>query len=567
MKIKKEDIQIAEKFLHYKNNPIEFIENFIYLPITGESKLFKLYDKQKDVVHSFLNDNYLILLKSRQIGMSTVTQAIITYLCVFYKNCVIGIISRDREESSDFCNKVQNMIDSLPSWLRPEYKNKAATYFRLKNGCELHVSAVSPTNPSGVFRGKTITLLILDEAAFIRYADECYTAVAPSLAKAHQVARQNNIPFGTIIISTPNKSTGIGEFYYKTWVSALNGDNIFVPHRVKWDEIPEYRDDPNWYSNQCRILGGDERKIAQELNLEFVGSDSSLFDRNTQSELQKQKPKALEEIRIKGHDFAIWRMDEINRNDYYIIGVDVASGAGTDYSTIEVMNYKTMNQVMEYKGKIEPLKFTEVVRHVCKIVPKNIIIVENTGGYGLAILNELYHDLKYNFNLYGEWRLRKNKKGSKEFIPGLSTNNKTRPLIVDALHNYVSEDPSIVKSHRLATELLGLTNKSAKIEADRGFNDDLAMAFAFCCYVRKYENDIFTIRDESGDIVSLIDDEFEDMESTLKIIRDGNNGSPFKYDREKATETGNVDVLNKSIEEYIKNSNLTGEINIHELWK
>ena len=82
----------------------------------------------------------------------------------------------------------------------------------------------------------------------------------------------------------------------------------------------------------------------------------------------------------------------------------------------------------------------------------------------------------------------------------MGTTAKTRPLILDALFEYVESNPDIIKSESLALELLNLSSKSNKIEASSGGNDDLCMAFGFCCYLRKYKKEV---------LVSEIDSEME----------------------------------------------------------
>ena len=154
-RLSKREIELGKKKLLYKKNPIKFIEDFVYIPTTGGSRKFKLYKQQKKIIREFFNNHHLVLLKSRQIGMSTLTQAIITYICVFHTNCVMGIVSRDGREASDFCRKVQNMLSQLPNWIKPEYKNKSIQYFVMENGCELHTATVSPINPTNVLRGKS----------------------------------------------------------------------------------------------------------------------------------------------------------------------------------------------------------------------------------------------------------------------------------------------------------------------------------------------------------------------------------------------------------------------------
>ena len=73
------------------------------------------------------------------------------------------------------------------------------------------------------------------------------------------------------------------------------------------------------------------------------------------------------------------------------------------------------------------------------------------------------------------------------FYNHLSNNSKTRPLMIDSLYSYVTQFPGIVKSKRLAFELIGLVEKHGKVEADTGCHDDLAISAALAFYVRKYD--------------------------------------------------------------------------------
>jgi hypothetical protein len=90
---KPEDIELAKKKLIYKEDPIKFIEEAVKLPEAGNDSPMKLYPPQKKVLKSFFTNHHLVMLKSRQIGMSTLVQAIIVYICVFHKNCIIGVLS------------------------------------------------------------------------------------------------------------------------------------------------------------------------------------------------------------------------------------------------------------------------------------------------------------------------------------------------------------------------------------------------------------------------------------------------------------------------------------------
>jgi len=554
IKISKQTLKYAEKYVEYKNNIVKFAEDCIMIPTPGGDEHIKLYEPQKKVLKSFKDNHHLILLKSRQTGFSTMSQIISVWISVFFENCIMGIISRDGAESSDFIRKTQNMIDKLPKWMRPTYEHKSIRTSIFSNGCELTASAVSPHNPGAVFRGKSIVLLIVDEAAHITHLSEAWTSVAPALSKAQDVAKKKDIPFGTIILSTPNKTEGRGKFFYQAWCDAQDETTLFEPHKIHWREIPEFVNDPDWYKKQCDILHNDARKIAQELELKFVGSEHTLFPEHVQTKLQETSILPVEIIPLPGK-LAIHKFKDIVKSTFYLIGVDTASEAGgSDFSTIEVFEYVTMDQVLEFKGKLAVKLFANYVKLLAKLCPHNILIVENN-SYGNQVVEELIYDEEYDYNVFAV-----PKKGKDhEFSYGLSTNSLTRPLITDALYHYVCERPEMVKSERLALELLGLTDKVRRIEADTGGHDDLALALGFICYVRHY------CPESLGNVDDPLDHTATDLiEESLNLISRCNNPStPLKHDYVNKE----YHMFKKTLDRYLKDNlgTLGGTVDILDL--
>jgi len=140
----------------------------------------------------------------------------------------------------------------------------------------------------------------------------------------------------------------------------------------------------------------------------------------------------------------------------------------------------TLEQVWEYQGKCKVLDFVNVVKVAATTYKKSVIVVESN-SYGNQVVEYL------NASEYGP-QLYKEKRGNNTLIPGLSTNSKTRPLMIDALYSYITQFPESVKSERLALELTGLVSKAnGKVEADTGCSDDIALSAAICFYVRKYD--------------------------------------------------------------------------------
>lgn len=482
--LSKEHQNQLDEYFKCKNDLIYFITHMVKIPTAGGDECFQLYEKQKEYLKFVEEKKHTIILKSRQTGASTCAQAYITWICTFFENAVIGIVSKSGSESSDFCRKTGDMIDKLPDWIRPEFKKRTEQTFILKNGCQVHSAAISPANPTNLLRGKSITLLVCDEAAFCDL-ENALPGCGPALFKAQQSAEKNGVPYGTLIISTPNRTTGVGKWYFNTWRKAIKGEGIYKPFILHWKDIPQFADDPDWYKNQCAILGNVKWKIAQELDLEFCSSSNSFFDADIISKLNTIDVRPISITTINGHDLKHFAVPDKNR--FYLIGIDTASNYGTDSSTIWVMDYETGEQVAEFQSKLRVDEFCPIIEQVCKIFPNNLLIPE-CNSYGNQVCEYLTRKGIYNiYQTKSKNNVVGSSKGSK-YRYGLYTNPMNRPLIIDALYTVVSESIESVKSVNTALELISLIDDgNGKIAADEGEHDDLVMAFAFCCYVRLYD--------------------------------------------------------------------------------
>lgn len=486
--LSKEQLWQLEEYTKCKNDLIYFAENMALLSAPGGDVHIKLYDLQKKYLNHLLNEKYTIILKSRQVGASTMSQLECAWICTFYENAVIGVVSKSGSESTDFCRKTLDIIDKLPEWVRPKFKKRTEQTFILENGCKFYAAAVNPSAPTNLLRGKSITLLILDESAFIYGIDEGLAGCGPAVVKAQKTAKENGVPYGTHIISTPNKTTGIGKWYFDMWTKAKKGEGTYKPFTMHWKDIPEFANDPEWYPTQCGILGNVKWRIAQELDLEFVASSNSFFDADIIKQLNKIDVSPISITTINGHDLKIYEKPSTNK--FYLIGIDTASSFGSDKSVVWIMDYETGNQVAEFHSKLRVDDFCPIIEQICKIFPNNMIIPE-CNSYGNQICE--YLSRKGVYNLYQTKMkastMNVNGQTSKmKFRYGLYTNPMNRPLIIDAMYTMVAENIEGIKSAATALELISLIDDgNGKILADEGEHDDLVMAFAFCCYIRLYD--------------------------------------------------------------------------------
>lgn len=519
--IKKRTEEYVLEYVKCKNDFGYFCSNYILLELPGGDKYLKPYKSQIGLTDLITSDHYVLVLKSRQIGISTIIQAYSAWLCIFNKNAVVGIISKDGKEATDFARAIRGMIDKLPDWMKPPkgesgkgFNKRTEQSFILTNGSKVYASPVNPIEPDKTLRGKAITFLVIDEAAFIRNLDSAWTGMVAALSTNQMQARKQNIPYGTIVLSTPNKTVGVGQWFFDRYRNSVSGKDIFKPYVIHWKNIKELSEDPEWYNTQCRLYGHDNRKIQQELELKFLPAGGSFLDEKTIEILQDLNYEPIEKIRIFNGE--IWKFAESIANRFYILGVDTAPEHGGDMSAITIWDYETLEQVWEYQGKCAVMDFLKIVKLAIHQYPGLLVVESNS--YGNQIVENIYRsDLSQS--LYKEKR-------GEQLIPGLSTNSKTRPLMIDALYSYVTEFPECIKSKRLILELIGLVEKSSgKVEADSGCHDDLALSSALGFYVRKYDPPLMLDSSKQqqslfSDIINMNnDDYYSDLSNTAVMKR------------------------------------------------
>ncbi len=498
----KEFIKCSQDFMY-------FCEKYIFIEIPGGDILINPYQKQKELVKTVYDKKFVMVLKSRQTGISTIIQAYCAWLLIFFDNVVIGILSKDGPEATTFARTIAGMIEKLPKWIKPQggrmgagFSKRSEQSFILLNGSKCFSSPVDPKAPYKTLRGKPVTFLVIDEAAFINYLDEAWTSMVPALSTSQKHARAANIPYGTIILSTPNKTMGIGAWYFDQWSDAITGDSLFTPFKIYWKEIPELANDPEWYDTQLKLFKNKE-KLEQELELKFLPAGGSFFATSTCEILQQNK---YDYKKIKLYGSYAWIFQDPIPGKYYLIGVDTAPEFGSDKSAITIWDYETLEQVWEYQGKLKVQDFVKIIQLVGQQY-RGLIVVESN-SYGNQVLEELGNDNILSSMLYKEKvtsSIIQTKNNPIKLKYGLSTTSKSRPLMIDALYDYVVKYPEIIKSERLSLELIGLIDKNGRVEAGKGCHDDLALSAAMCFYVRKYDPPLMI------DHVNFLSDSFKEI--------------------------------------------------------
>lgn len=232
-------------------DPVHFMKKYCKIEHPKKGKInFNLYPFQEETLAEFKNHRYNIILKSRQTGISTLTGGYSLWNMIFKENYKVLVIATKQAVAKNLVDKVRIMFNNLPSWMTKGLTTEENNKLQLTLSNRSTIKAVAATADAG--RSEALSLLIIDEAAFIDKAEEIWTAAQMTLSTGGDC----------IILSTPN---GTGNLFHKLWVQAEDGEVVedldrFNPIRIHWSRHPER--DQQWRDSQTVLLG--ERMAAQE---------------------------------------------------------------------------------------------------------------------------------------------------------------------------------------------------------------------------------------------------------------------------------------------------------------
>jgi len=473
---------------------------------------FNLFDEQIVLIHDLEKYNENITRKYRQAGVSSVTAAWVSKKLVVASEDSpekVLIVGNKRETAVQFAEKVKGYLKQWPSWINvginPD-RNSESRYI-LNNGSEVRAVATS----SDALRNYTPTILIFDEAAFITAGEDFWASSMASLGTGGKV----------IMISTPN---GHDPIYYGIYDQAVKGLNDFHITNLTWYNDPryakdlkwikcddivhymrnrtEYNDDEvvlknvdvtkyqeyeesgykpysSWFEKMSKKFKWDRRKIAQELECDFLGSGDGVIPKDVRENIRRNMIHIPKETYMNS---SLWQWKEPIQGHKYIMGVDVSRGDSEDFSSINIVDFDDREQVVEYIGKIPPDDLA-LIAYKWGILYDAYIVIDITGGMGVATsrkLQELGYKSLYidKINTQNVWEYDKK---ALEKIPGINFNNK-RTQIIAAFEEQLRKG-FIVRSERLLHEIDTFVYINGRPDHQKNAHDDAIMSMSMALYV------------------------------------------------------------------------------------
>ena len=438
-----------------------FMDNFFIIqhPTKG-SMVYHPYGYQKRLINTYHNYRFSISLMPRQSGKSTSAAGYLLWYAMFVPDSTILIAAHKYPGAQEIMQRVRYAYENCPDYIKAGVTTYNKGSLDFENGSRI----VSATTTENTGRGMSITLLYLDEFAFVRpsIAREFWTSITPTLSTGGKA----------IITSTPNSDEDQFAFIWKGANKTEDefgnttelGVNGFKAYRASWDEQPER--DQKW-ADEMKAQRGEDR-FRRELCCEFIIADETLINPNTLIDLQGIEP--------------ISRMGQVRwyqkpkKGNIYTVALDPSIGTGNDPAAIQIFEANTVTQVGEWKHNKTDIPtqiklMAQINKYIveCTNEPNNVYYsVENNsiGEAALVSLNEYGEN-----NIPGTFISEPGKKRK-----GFNTTQKTKLTACAKFKTLIESKKLTVNSRSLISELKAFVAHAGSYAAKIGDHDDLVMA-------------------------------------------------------------------------------------------
>jgi hypothetical protein len=444
----------------------------------GEMKQYIPYDYQKILIRLMQQFNTIVLIKTRQLGVSqTVLSKFLHDSCINPAASNI-LFMRNGDDASAISRRARQMLLSIPEYAKAENDNVG--YLKIKQGGDLYFKNSSNEGSRSL---DSATGMLFDEAAFVNNIQQIYAASSPSSALSGDKVSK-------LIVSTPSAKSG----WYWDKLSENNGKIDIEDLAIQVSEGKLFKELPGiyWFSDEagtCKLIihylahpgysqipdylkyrldqdGTDEETVQREYNLRFIDSSVAVF--------------GAELIRAN----AIGGWEDYKENAEYYCGLDTAT-FGSDYVSFSVLKFDSgkYSKVHLYRKRQQTSDYHiyQISEIINKYKPKKVGI-EITGGVGQIYLEQLV-------KLHADTQ-----------FEAIRTTGDSKPIMINNLIlamekrvlNYPNRSPII-------EEMLSFRRIGNKLEAANGKHDDVIMSTAFALIVtdfNKPERNIWSLKND-----------------------------------------------------------------------
>lgn len=504
--------ELIEELVKCSKDPLYFAENHMKIVSKDDGLItIPLFDYQKEIITSVLNEKYTVAECSRQAGKTTSITVFVLWYILFNEHKTVAILANKAETAREILSRIQLAYEHLPKWLQQGVIEWNKGSFELENGSKVLAAATSSNN----IRGFAVNLLVIDEAAFVENWNEFFTSVFPTIS----AGKTSKI----VLISTVN---GLNHFYKITSL-ARQGKNNYKLISVPWQRVPGR--DEKWKQDTLAGMNFDHDKFAQEFENQYLGSSGTLIAGWKLQQLVAQQP-VFETMNIKQYC-------KPEKGRTYVGIADVSRGKGLDYSALQVIDVTEMpyKQVLTYRDNMTtPADFAELI-HRIGIQYNNCAILVEVNDIGQQVAETLYFDFEYSNMLFSESagksgkRITQSYKSNSATDKGIRTTKTVKSIGCSMLKLLIEQDQLIINDFDTIHELSTFSKKNQTYQAEPGCHDDLVMCLVLFGYLSEQPffkqltdiNTLLTLKELNHDQLEnellpfgFIDDGIQDVEYT-----------------------------------------------------
>lgn len=454
VKFNREYSQIQKlEYIKCMKDVIYFTQKYIKIISIDDGVIpFKLYPYQAALLRKLQIHRFVISLQARQTGKTQVVATFLLWYGLFHGSKKIAILANKASQAKEILSRIQLSYENLPFFIKQPVTVYNKTSIEFGNYSDLFTAATS----SSSIRGKSVSVLYIDEGAFIPNDMEFYESTYPVISSGKRSR--------VIMTSTPNGTKGL---FHKLWNESVGLINKFINHKVIWSQVPGR--DNDWREEQ--ISNTSREQFDQEHNCLFRGSQNSLISGHILAQLVKSIP-----IIEKDNGLKIYH-EPINNHRYFCT-VDVGRGVGGDYSAfvifdVSVIPYKV---VATYRNNtIAPIAYPTVIYNVASYYNQAFVLVE-VNDMGEGIVNTLFYDFEYENLLPTSAGATKQTLGyahNQKF--GVRTTTQVKAVGCSNVKNFIEAGKVELSDENIIDEFGNFVQKGRSYEADKGAHDDLVM--------------------------------------------------------------------------------------------
>ena len=470
---------------HPYDGALYFMENHMKIQHPTKGSLsFAPFPYQYALIKNYNDYRYSINMLGRQMGKTTVAAGYLLWFAMFRPDSTILVAAHKQSGASEIMQRVRYAYECAPDHIRAgvtEYNKGSITF---DNGSRI----VSTTTTENTGRGMSLTLIYLDEFAFVppRIAKEFWTALSPTLSTGG----------ACIVTSTPNSDD---DTFALIWAEANKlfdeygneqdvGRNGFKGYMSTWVAHPER--DEEWASAERARIG--EERFRREHECEFIIYDETLI-----SPLQLVDMQGVDPVGKMGE--TRW-YDKPNPNHIYSLTLDPSSGTGGDNAAIQIMNVSTMTQVGEWAHNRTPVEgqmrvMMEMLIYLRDNGCKNLYWTVENNTIGEAALVVIRDTGEENFP--GDFLHDPKKIAGKRGRKGFHTGHRSKMEACLNFKRLLEQDRIHIKSKVLISELKNFVSRGNSFKAKPGEMDDLVMAMMLNVrminYISTFEDAVYSV--------------------------------------------------------------------------